>query len=294
MNTKFAFLLLHYKNADVTMRCVDSIISMESREDYDIVIVDNASENGSFEELREKYKSKSNVHFLANEVNLGYARGNNVGFAYAKNVLHADFICLANNDVIFRDGQWIEKVCTLYEREHFYVMGPDVVTLNGEHQNPFREKVSTTGCVLKNLIHDMVVYVLLKIGLQKKLSQKIHAKSVWEACDWKASQYNFSGVLHGSCLIFSPLFINEFDGLYNGTFLYVEEDILCYILNRLNYKYIYSSEVQVLHCHATSFKRTIQDESERKMVTVKHRIRSYAKFLRITLKRGNIAQYLKS
>ena len=291
---RFVFLLLHYKNADVTMRCVDSIINMESRETYDIVIVDNASKNGSIEELRAKYTTRPNIHFLENEENLGYAKGNNVGFTYAKNILHADYVCLANNDVVFEDKKWIDKVCSLYEREHYYVLGPDVVTPDGVHQNPFRATVSSTGRVLKNLLHDVVVYILLKMGLQKKLSEKIHTKSVWEECDWKNSQNDFNGVLHGSCLVFSPLFIDDFDGLYSGTFLYAEEDILCYILHKLHDKYTYSNEVQVLHCHSTSFKRTYQDDSERKKVMVRHRIRSYFKFFKITLKRRNIAQYLKS
>ena len=52
MDTKFAFLLLHYKNADVTMECINSIMKEEKDEKYDIVVVDNASKNGSIEQLK--------------------------------------------------------------------------------------------------------------------------------------------------------------------------------------------------------------------------------------------------
>lgn len=294
MNAKFVFLILHYKNADVTIQCIESICNTIHGTKYDVVIVDNASQNGSLEELLEKYKENPNLHFISNKINLGYAKGNNVGFSYAKNELKADYICLVNNDAIFTDPDWIEKAKTLYEKTSYYVLGPDVVTPDGEHQNPFRQTVAGTGKVIKNLVHDIVVYILLKLGIQKKFRNRIHVQNVWEACDWRKSQENFSGVLHGSCMIFSPAFIQEFDGLYNGTFLYVEEDILCYILHKLQCRYIYSNELQIRHCHATSLKRSIQDENKRKLVTVKHRIKSYAKFLRITLSHDGVAKYLKA
>ena len=93
MDTKFAFLLLHYKNADVTMECINSIMKVEKDEKYDIVVVDNASKNGSIEQLKLEYQDEKNIHFIQNEENLGYARGNNIGFAYAKNVLHIYLPC---------------------------------------------------------------------------------------------------------------------------------------------------------------------------------------------------------
>ena len=294
MDSKFVFLILHYLNADVTIRCIESIINTIQQKNFEIVVVDNASNNGSVEELVERYGNKTEIHFLFNKVNLGYAQGNNVGFVYAKNILHADFICLANNDVIFSDKQWCNKVLDIYEKESYYVLGPDVVTPQGEHQNPFRPEVFGIGKVMKNLFHDIVVYILLKLGIQKKIRNKLNIKSVWENCNWSESQFDFSGVLHGSCLIFSPAFIGEFDGFYKGTFLYVEEDILFYILHKLHCKYVYCKDLQVLHYHATSLKRTIQDENQRKMMAVKNRIKSYAKFLKIILNHKKAATYLKA
>lgn len=293
MNTKVAFLILHYMNADVTMNCIDSILNTMAQETPEIVVVDNASHNGSYELLTEKYGEDKRVHFLANEENLGYARGNNVGFLYAKNTLGAEWICLANNDVVFSDVRWMNKVIELYHKNPYYVLGPDIVTPDGVHQNPFRNSVAGKKSVVKNLFHDEVVYLLLKLGLQQKLRSKMNIKTNQNNTEWKESRENFKGVLHGSCLLFSPDYVKEFDGLYNGTFLYAEEEILCYILNKLGYRYTYCGEVQVMHCHATSFKKSIQDEDKRKMVIVKHRIKSGRRFLKIVFSRKNLGRYLK-
>ena len=293
MDTKFAFLLLHYKNADVTMECINSIMKEEKDEKYDIVVVDNASKNGSIEQLKLDYQDEKNIHFIQNEDNLGYARGNNIGFAYAKNVLHSNFICLANNDIIFQK-ECISKIVELYEKEHYYVLGPDVLTPNGQHQNPFRSSVATSSVVLKKIVHDAMVLASINLGVHSLISRRLQKQEKKMSPEWETSICNFQGVLHGSCLVFSPLFINQFDGFYKGTFLYVEEDILCYILHKLNCKYMYSSQVQVIHCHATTFKRKIYDENKRKKVMVGYRIHSYIKFLKITLKGKKVAHFLMS
>lgn len=290
---KFAFLILHYKNADVTMNCIDSILNGITGEQYDIIVVDNASENGSYEELNTKYRNQGNIHFLVNKENLGYARGNNVGFSYAKHELKAEWICLANSDVIFHDSAWVDKILREYERSPFYLLGPDIVTPDGKHQNPFRPVVAGKQQVVKSLVHDIIVYALLKLGIQRKLRSKMKLHDTEADVKWENTYEDFQGVLHGSCLVFSPDYVKEFEGLYGGTFLYAEEEILCYILRKLNYRYTYFSGIQVTHCHATTMKQSIQDEDKRKMIIIKHRIRSYRRFLNIVCSRKDVGRYLK-
>ncbi len=293
MKNNFAFLILHYMNADVTINCIESILTSMPKMHYDIVVVDNASNNGSYEVLKEKYSNNDRIHFLCNKENLGYARGNNVGFSYAKHELKAEWICLANNDVIFSDPLWMDKVFEAYCKKSYYVLGPDIITPDGEHQNPFRMNVSGKKEVAKSLIHDEIVYFLLKLGIQRKLRRKMNIKDVRADVNWKNSVEDFKGVLHGSCVVFSPDYIKEFEGLYKGTYLYAEEEILCYVLQKLGYRYTYFCGVQVTHCHATSFKKSIEDEDKRKMVIVKNRIKSYRKFLKIVFTNKDVGKYLK-
>lgn len=290
----FAFLILHYMNSDVTMNCINSILSNVPGDDYSIVVVDNASQNGSYEELLRVYGNDKKIHFICNEENLGYAKGNNVGFRFAKNVLKAEWVCLANNDLVFSDSEWITKIYREYEESPFYVLGPDIVTPQGEHQNPFCQRVPDQKSVLKKLFHDVVVYILLKLGIQRKLRSKMKEKDVVPRANSQETLRGFQGVLHGSCLVFSPDYVKEFDGLYAGTFLYAEEEILCYILQKLKCPYTFYSDLRVTHCHATSFKRSIQDEDRRKMVIVKERIKSYKKFLRILLYKGDAGKFLRN
>ena len=288
----FTYLVLHYKNADVTEQCLESLLNLDSQ-DSSIVVVDNASNNGSYEALLEKYGENARIHFIKNEENLGYAAGNNVGFRYAKEKLGADWIVLLNNDVVVEQRDFQQKVQEEYGKSAFYLAGPDIVTPEGNSQNPFLMDCPDKKTIRKKLLHDYVVLGLMKVRLQQALKKLLHYDGSIFQPNEIATIEDFHGVLHGSCLIFSPEFIREFNGLYGGTFLYCEEEILCYILNRLNRRYAYLKSLRVIHKHSVSMKREVKDGNRRKMLEISRRIVSYKKFLKIAKTEKNVGDFLR-
>lgn len=80
---KMVFVVLHYLTTDDTVECVSSIRRCCADGEYQIIIVDNASPNKSGKQLMEKYEKDKDIDLLILENNLGFARGNNVGIAYA-------------------------------------------------------------------------------------------------------------------------------------------------------------------------------------------------------------------
>lgn len=82
---KMVFVVLHYLTTDDTVECVSSIRRCCADGEYQIIIVDNASPNKSGKQLMEKYEKDKDIDLLILENNLGFARGNNVGIAYARN-----------------------------------------------------------------------------------------------------------------------------------------------------------------------------------------------------------------
>lgn len=288
----FTYLVLHYKNADVTEQCLDSLLNLDSQ-DFNMVVVDNASNNGSYETLLEKYGENARIHFIKNEENLGYAAGNNVGFRYAKEKLGADWIVLLNNDVVVEQRDFQQKIQEEYGRSSFYLAGPDIVTPEGNSQNPYLMDCPDKKTIRKKLLHDYIVLGLMKVRLQQALKKLLHYDGSIFQPNEIATIEDFHGVLHGSCLIFSPDFIREFNGLYGGTFLYCEEEILCYILNRLKCRYAYLKSVRVIHKHSVSMKREVKDENRRKMLEIGRRIVSYKKFLKIAKTEKNVGDFLR-
>lgn len=289
---KIAFLVLHYKNYSVTDQCLQAVFNNLTCQNFDVVVVDNASNDGSYELLEEKYGHNSRVYLLHNNENIGYAKGNNIGFRFAKKQLKADMIILINNDIIINQKDFLEKVEEAYDRYGFFVCGPDIVTPKEVHQNPFRLNVASKRQIESRINHDRIVYCLHKLRVQRILRKMIGKKTEWIE-HYKAENIeDFQGVLHGSCLIFSPKYVAEFNGMYEGTFLYVEEEILCFILNKLKYKYTYLNDVQVIHKHGTTLKTEEKDENKRKMRTLKYRIESYKRFVEIINDKRDLKRYL--
>ncbi|WP_243548896.1 glycosyltransferase [Priestia megaterium] len=78
------YVILHYLTNDDTSKCVKSIQQCNQNQDFNIVIVDNASHNKSFLSIKEEFSNLSNVYFIENDYNMGFAQGNNIGYDYAK------------------------------------------------------------------------------------------------------------------------------------------------------------------------------------------------------------------
>ena len=88
-------VIVNWNGLADTLECLGSLQSLEY-ENFEIVLVDNASEDNSVEAIRRKHPS---VRILANARNLGFTGGNNVGIRLALEN-GADYVWLLNNDTI--------------------------------------------------------------------------------------------------------------------------------------------------------------------------------------------------
>ena len=97
---------------DATRPCLESILKNTPAGEYELIIVDNASNDGTAEYLNEFASRHENVRIQLNDVNKGYAGGNNDGISLAT----GRFIILLNNDTLVPIG-WLDKLLYLFE-EH--------------------------------------------------------------------------------------------------------------------------------------------------------------------------------
>ena len=122
-NKNFAFVMLNYNSPDVTMKCVASII--DKAPGSKIIIVDNGSADGSGKELKKLYNSFNEVKVILNDANLGFSKGLNVGYRYAKEEGYS-FIALINNDTEILTENFCQYCIEDYEKFNFAVLGPQI------------------------------------------------------------------------------------------------------------------------------------------------------------------------
>ena len=272
----FVFVILHFNTYNDTYECVNSILNQKEYDNYKICIVDNGSENDSYYKLNEKFKSNKKIILLHSDENLGFAKGNNIGYKYAKMYLNPKFIIMINSDTIMKDNLFLEKIDNNYKKYKFGVCGPDIYNPNKDkHQNPKRVNFNNVKEIKRMLnifkIHMFLCYTYLEYAsriiekLRNKLKRKVRKLSYKE-------RYKNNIELHGACLIFSKEYIDKFDGINESTFLYFEESFLYFTCKFYKIDMYYFPEMFIIHNEQGATKSELKSFIKRKKFYYKNSI----------------------
>lgn len=131
---KIAFVILNYNNLTDTIECIQSIHKNKNK-DYIVIIVDNASTDGSGQKLKQIFTE--DICLLRNK-NDGYAAGNNFGIQHALQ-LGVDYICILNNDVVIPENFVDTVFKSMESNPKISIIGPVVCNYNA------RELVQSAG-----------------------------------------------------------------------------------------------------------------------------------------------------
>ncbi len=264
------FVILHYMTINETISSVEHILK-NIKQKKKIIIIDNGSSNSTGMLLKDKYNSNSDIDVIINKDNLGFARGNNIGYLYAKEKYNPKYIVVMNNDVEIFQPDFYEKIDKIYKKEKFAVLSPDVFsTYSKIHQSPKRLSSLTEKEVKKEykkfkFYNKSKIFIPFKclvkeIKFLKKIVQNIKFKR--KKIDYSKIYYNVP--IHGSCMIFSLEFISKRDyAFYDKTFMYYESEILDYECHKYNLKTMYDPEIKVYHHHSISSIETYKSELKR-------------------------------
>ena len=284
MRARFGFAVLHYLAPETTKACVSRILSL--RQDppeltvAGVVIVDNASPDGSGCLLAEKYRDDPRITVLHNEENIGFARGNNTGYTYLKEHIDPDFIVMLNNDVMIDDPDFLSLAAAAYTEHPYGVLGPDIFCPGtGEHQSPSHtvlpgyEQLTT-----QQQAYDRANrFFPLQYARMKKSGKKAvpSASAALSETDPVFTQPADNVVLHGACYVFSKDFITKRDYAFSPrTFLYMEEDILAYECLKAGIAMRYDPRIRVEHIGDVSTTARYRSDYRRAALKYREKARS--------------------
>ncbi len=112
-------IILNWNGKKDTLECLASVMSMDYK-NYDVIVVDNGSTDGSVDAIRECYPD---VKIIENGKNIGYAAGNNAGI-YRALEDKVDYVFILNNDVIV-DPNLLTKLVDVSELDgEIGIVGP--------------------------------------------------------------------------------------------------------------------------------------------------------------------------
>lgn len=93
---KVSVIIVNYNTCALTAACIDSVWEQTKGLDCEVILVDNASTDGS----RETFTNRQDIHYIYSEENLGFGRANNLGYAAAQ----GEHIFLLNSDTLLRNN----------------------------------------------------------------------------------------------------------------------------------------------------------------------------------------------
>lgn len=252
-------VILHYNDFSMTKAYIENLKEQNWQGiSHHYIVVDNASPDGSGEKLKTIFADTPETVVLLSEDNLGFAKGNNLGIRYADANFNSDLIVVSNNDIVIEDREFMQKLVGVYLRERFALFGPDIFSIRKNvHQSPIRschlscEEVQNKMVELDRTLWKLKLVEKIKVyDLLRKLKE-IVGKPRPHAAHWDSVQEGV--VLQGAFFVLAERYMKAYpDGLYPGTFLYMEEDILNYRAKKENLRILYDPSLSVLHLDGAS------------------------------------------
>lgn len=113
-------IIVNWNTRDLVLRCIRSVIETRGAYGQEIIVVDNASSDGSAEAIENDYPD---VLVVRNAENLGFARANNIGIKKSR----GRYICLVNSDVQVLDGTIKYLLEYMEKNTSVGVVGPTIL-----------------------------------------------------------------------------------------------------------------------------------------------------------------------
>jgi len=232
---KLSIVIICWNDWKVLEDCLDSIFKGTHDCEFEVIVSDNGSTDGSVEKIRGRFPA---VLVVENRANLGFAKGNNAGLRATR----GEFVLILNPDTIVHDrslDRWIE----------FAIRHPEAGAFGCKVQNPdgtYQMSARPFPTVRRALLAALYLRPLAHIG-------KIFLTDVYPG--WKGDSEREVDWQSGCCVMFRGRLLKELGGFDERFFYHYEEVDLCHRVWAAGYSIRYTSEVSITHLGGQSVGR---------------------------------------
>ena len=105
-------VIVNYNGKELLKQCLLTL-SKTDYPNYDVVVVDNASTDGSLANLRKTFSSNPRIKFFENHENSGHSEGTNIGAKMTK----GRYLVFLDSDIEFEATNWLEELVNVMEND---------------------------------------------------------------------------------------------------------------------------------------------------------------------------------
>ena len=245
MTPDLAIIIVNWNGGDFLGRCIESVANFPPQLNYEVVVVDNASTDGSREWLK---SLGQRVHLIANEENLGFGRANNQAFASS----NAPLLFLLNSDAEVHEGAIDRLIATMREDKKIGVVGPRLLNTDGSLQPSVWRNPLTP---FEMIVTALRLYKLIPSRLRANLLVGFH---------WDHSHRRSVRMLSGAAVLVNRKVIDDVGGFDERFHMYGEDNEWALRIVRAGWLLLFEPEATVTHHSGKSSSNRFTDLEKRK------------------------------
>jgi len=232
---QLSIVTLNHNKSQLTLNCLESLYSQYDKEfdknDFEIIVVDNASDKSELNNLSGKIKNKqfNNLKFIKNDVNAGFSKGCNIGAKSAR----GKYLLFLNNDTIVKDNGIISML-------EYMKKNPVVSILGGQLRSPNGIRQSSA-----DHFYTLFRTFLLLAGMQKFGVLDKSPENISEV-DW----------VKGALLMIKKDVFENLGGFDEKIFMYTEDMELCYRAKKAGFRTFFFPKITIIHVDQGSSSRS--------------------------------------
>lgn len=240
---RVSVVVASYNSWDHVERCLRSLIAHTTSAELELVVVDNASRDGTCERLVAEFPF---ARLIANEANAGFARASNQGMAAAT----GDLLLLLNSDTYIEDDVIGRAARHLLERPEIGMLACDLRFPHGRRQHVANRRLS----VRRTLIERLWLYKLMPPARRSEYL----LGGYWDEdraieVDWLA----------GAFMLLRPEVFTRSGGFDERFWMYGEDSEWCMRLRRMGQRILYAPEIGVVYHVGAASSDLLWTERER-------------------------------
>ncbi len=236
-----SIIIVNYNVKAFLQNCLLSIFKAVEKISSEIIVIDNASDDGSVEIIKKNFPQ---VKLIESKTNLGFSKANNIGLKIAR----GKYICLINPDTIVEEDTFLEMIRFMESHPDVGLAGCKILNPDGTFQLACRRSFPTPWVAFTKVF-----------GLSKLFpGSKIFARYNLTYLDENQS-YEVDAV-SGSFMFLRKDVYEKIGGLDETFFMYGEDLDYCYRVKQAGYKVFYFHSTKIIHFKGESTKRSNIDE----------------------------------
>ena len=221
---ELSVIILNYNTKELLENCLNSLKSVQTETDFEVIVSDNASTDGSPGMVRDKFPW---VKFIEGP-NEGFSKGNN----RARSIVRGEMILFLNPDTIINKNVFSETIKYLKEHRDVAALTCKLIMSNGEMDKDARRRFPTPWISFKRLI----------LG---------NGRDYWYE-DIPENQTLEVDVIEGAFFLVRKEILDKV-GWFDEDYFFQGEDIdLCWKIHEAGWKIIYYPKVFVNHLKGSS------------------------------------------